>query len=102
MRVNRTAYESLRPDRAPASPAGASSRSGDAPPSPGSGAAPAVPARSDTVQFSDIGRQMSAAQADAISPERILELRAKVMQGAYNSLEVVDQVARRILDRGDV
>ena len=30
------------------------------------------------------------------------ELRNKVLTGAYNTLDVVDQVARRILSRGDL
>lgn len=102
MRINGTSYESLRPDRAPASPAGASSRSADATPPTGNGTPSPLAPRSDSVQFSDIGKAMSAAQADDISPERVLELRAKVMEGAYNSLEAVEQVARRILDSGDV
>jgi hypothetical protein len=54
------------------------------------------------VQFSDIGKSLSASQSDELSPERVQELRAKVMQGAYNSLDVVEQVARRVLDSGDL
>ena len=57
--------------------------------------------RTDSVQISDAGRQMSANQADAVNPERIAEIRQKVLQGAYNSLDVVEQVARRIITRGD-
>jgi hypothetical protein len=37
-----------------------------------------------------------------VDPERIAELRRKVYEGAYNSLDLVDQVARRILTRGDL
>ena len=63
---------------------------------------PAVaPVRSDSVQISDAARRMSADQADAVNPERIAEIRQKVLQGAYNSLDVVEQVARRIITRGD-
>ncbi len=57
--------------------------------------------RTDSVQISDAGRQMNANQADAVNPERIAEIRQKVLQGAYNSLDVVEQVARRIITRGD-
>jgi len=35
-------------------------------------------------------------------PERVAELRTKVLTGAYNTLDVVDQVARRIISRGDL
>jgi hypothetical protein len=38
----------------------------------------------------------------AYDPERVAELRNKVLTGAYNTLDVVDQVARRILQRGDL
>lgn len=100
MRIYGTTYESLRPDRSATAPAGTPARPADgaSPTEPG---APAVP-RGDSVQFSAIGRQLSAAQVAALSPERVQELRDKVMRGAYNSLEVVDQVARRILDSGEL
>jgi negative regulator of flagellin synthesis FlgM len=60
------------------------------------------PSRSDSVQISSEGRRMQAQQAEAFDPERIAELRTKVLTGAYNTLDVVDQVARRILTRGDL
>lgn len=57
-------------------------------------------ARSDSVQISDAGRKL--AQREELDPERVAELRQKVLTGAYNTLDVVDQVARRILSRGDL
>jgi hypothetical protein len=39
---------------------------------------------------------------DSLEPDRVAELRNKVLTGAYNTLDVVDQVARRILTRGDL
>ncbi len=60
------------------------------------------PAKSDSVQISDEARRLNADQRDALNPERVAELRQKVLTGAYNSLDVVDQVARRILTRGDL
>ncbi|HEY0931746.1 MAG TPA: flagellar biosynthesis anti-sigma factor FlgM [Gemmatimonas sp.] len=64
---------------------------------------PAVrPVKSDSVQISDAGRRLNAEQREAIDPERVAELREKVLSGAYNTLDVVDQVARRILTRGDL
>jgi anti-sigma28 factor (negative regulator of flagellin synthesis) len=66
-------------------------------------AVPAVGAvKSDSVQISEAARRMIAEQADAMSPERIAEIRQKVLTGAYNTLDVVDQVARRIITRGDL
>lgn len=60
------------------------------------------PVKSDSVQISDAGRRLNAEVREAIDPERVAELRQKVLSGAYNTLDVVDQVARRILTRGDL
>jgi hypothetical protein len=52
------------------------------------------------VEISDRGRSLSGlAETD---PDRIAELRRKVYEGAYNSLDLVDQVARRIVRSGDL
>lgn len=60
-------------------------------------------ARSDSVQISDAGRAMSTTESSGtLSSERVAELRRRVLEGAYNTTHVVNQVARRILDRGDV
>ena len=69
----------------------------------------AAPVRSDKVQISDAGRALAArgpesqepARAD-LSPERVAELRQKVLEGAYNSVNVVEEIARRMLERGDI
>jgi len=37
-----------------------------------------------------------------LSPERIEALRQKIKAGEYNSTDVAETVARRILDRGDL
>jgi hypothetical protein len=62
--------------------------------------------RGDKVQISDAGRAL-AAQAnggarETLTPERIAEVRERILSGAYNSLEVVDQVARKMLASGDI
>lgn len=62
--------------------------------------------RNDKVQISDAGRAL-AAQAnggarETLTPERIAEVRERILSGAYNSLEVVDQVARKMLSSGDI
>ena len=64
-------------------------------------------ARHDHVQISDAGRAKAAEASDASSaagldPQRASDIRRKVLEGAYNSVNVVDTVARRILERGDV
>jgi anti-sigma28 factor (negative regulator of flagellin synthesis) len=67
------------------------------------------PERSDKVQISDAGRAMAeslqptgAENAAELSPERVAEIRRRLLEGAYESVHVVDEVARRILGRGDV
>ena len=65
--------------------------------------APATrPVKSDSVQISDEARRLNADTNESLNPERVAELRQKVLTGAYNTLDVVDQVARRILTRGDL
>jgi len=69
----------------------------------------AAPARVDRVEISEAGRALSAQSAsdaagagDGLSADRLTELRQRVLSGAYNSLEMVDQVARRMIQRGDI
>jgi anti-sigma28 factor (negative regulator of flagellin synthesis) len=56
--------------------------------------------RRDSVEISDAGRAL--ATQGAPSSERVSEIRQRILDGAYNSNEVVDTVARRILQRGDI
>jgi negative regulator of flagellin synthesis FlgM len=73
-------------------------------------AQPASPVqRTDRVQISDAGRALAAQRAEAagepekvLSPERVAEIRQRILGGAYNSVEVVEEVARRMLERGDI
>ena len=95
MRINGSSIDSLRPT--PASthavprPAQTITQSPDT-----------TPVKPDSVQISDAGRRLNTEQANALNPERVAELRTKVLTGAYNTLDVVDQVARRIMTRGDL
>jgi anti-sigma28 factor (negative regulator of flagellin synthesis) len=68
-------------------------------------AAPAASRRDtrDTVAISAGARALAARGADApLTAERVDELRKKVLEGAYNQTQVVDQVAKRLLASGDV
>jgi negative regulator of flagellin synthesis FlgM len=61
--------------------------------------------RSDKVEISNAGRAL-AARGGALSPaptdaSRTSTIRGRVLSGAYDTLEVVDAVARRLLDSGD-
>lgn len=66
--------------------------------------------RSDKVQISDAGRRLAAQTNDAsaaearpeLTPERVDAFRQKILSGAYNSVEVVEQVARKMLASGDI
>lgn len=60
--------------------------------------------RSDKVQISDSGRALAARDGatGALSAERVAEIRQKVLDGAYNSLQVVDEVAKRLLASNDL
>ncbi|CAN5240983.1 hypothetical protein BH09GEM1_BH09GEM1_12440 [soil metagenome] len=52
----------------------------------------------DSVQISDAGRAKSASTSiTGLDPERAAQIHERILQGAYNSLEVVDVVAKRIL-----
>ena len=71
----------------------------DAPASAGAGRKAAQPAR-DRVELSAEGRAL--ARAGALDASRVDSIRGRVLQGAYDSLSVVDTVARRMLQRGDL
>jgi hypothetical protein len=61
--------------------------------------------RSDKVQISDAGRALAARDGDAaaeLTPARAASIRGRVLSGAYDTLEVVDSVARRLLESGDL
>jgi negative regulator of flagellin synthesis FlgM len=111
MRINGSMFDPLRPDRV-STPAGATQPQANPqsqPPRPGDAGVPpngAGPAKSDSVQISSAGRSLAgrveADERTRLDPERVAELRTKVLTGAYNTLDVVDQVARRMLSRGDL
>lgn len=99
MKIYGSLFDPLRPDRSsqgiPQVPS-----SNDGAPGAIEPVAPVTP-RNDRVEISSQGRSLARLDAD-LDPERVAELRRKAYQGAYNSLDIVDQVARRILTRGDL
>jgi anti-sigma28 factor (negative regulator of flagellin synthesis) len=101
MKITGKSFEVLRP--AGAKPAGAvQGSSTDASTVQPSGTT-GTTGRADSVQISDAGRTLSGSSASSpMSAERVAELRKRVLEGAYNSTQVVDKVAKRILERGDV
>jgi negative regulator of flagellin synthesis FlgM len=64
------------------------------------GQRPSGAARKDVVQISDAGR--ARASGESTSPDRLAEVRQRILSGAYDSVEILGSVAQKILDRHDV
>jgi negative regulator of flagellin synthesis FlgM len=56
----------------------------------------------DQMRISSETNEMAVNTKDELTGERIAEVRGKILSGAYNSLDVVDEVARRFLVSGDL
>jgi hypothetical protein len=68
---------------------------------------PSSTSRSDKVQISDAGRALAArgddtTKASGLDSSRTEQIRGRILSGAYDTLDVVDAVARRLLDSGDL
>jgi hypothetical protein len=53
----------------------------------------------------DIARALAPCEGDdmtALDPVRVAQIRERVLSGAYDSLNVVDAMARRLLDSGEL
>lgn len=67
-----------------------------------------TPVPSDSVDISDAGRALAARNGQSgttsgsLDPARAAQIRDRVLNGAYDTLEVVDAVARRVLSSGDL
>lgn len=62
-----------------------------------------TPIRTDKVSISAIGKAMAANEsAEELDNERLGEIRRRISDGTYDSLEAVDRLARTILDSGDL
>jgi anti-sigma28 factor (negative regulator of flagellin synthesis) len=68
-------------------------------------AAPAAPKR-DSVEISAEGRakaqQAVGHDGSTLSAERSAEIRTKILQGAYNTADMAGEVAKKILNSGDL
>ena len=68
--------------------------------------APESKDRDDLVEISDEARALAAQDAAApetsLGAERVLELRRWIQAGGFDAPEVIDQVARRLIERGEV
>jgi negative regulator of flagellin synthesis FlgM len=69
-------------------------------------ATPASVERTDPTPIADAGRALEPRDSwpgsAALDARRASQIRRRVLSGAYHSLEVVDAVARRLLDSGDL
>jgi anti-sigma28 factor (negative regulator of flagellin synthesis) len=69
---------------------------------------PVAPARgADAVQLSDAGLALASQgttkdSAAPLDPQRADQIRSSILSGAYNSLEMADQVARAVIRSGDL
>ena len=60
--------------------------------------------KQDTVSFSDEARALASGTSTraAASSERVEDVKQRVLLGAYNTAEMAGEVAKRILQRGDL
>lgn len=61
--------------------------------------------RADRVEISEEARERALAAAgerESLSPERLAQIRQRIADGTYNTPEVLDHVARAMIERGDV
>lgn len=65
--------------------------------------APGSARRTDKVEISAQAReQAEALNREGLSNERIAEIRAKLADGSYDTPEVLESIARKIIEHGDV
>ncbi|MDH5588715.1 MAG: hypothetical protein OEZ65_01345 [Gemmatimonadota bacterium] len=57
-------------------------------------------ARTDSIEISSEGQALAAQNAEA--SERLQEVLGRIREGAYDSPEMAEQVARSILESGDL
>ena len=95
MKINGGNNGSIRPDAKRDERLGMANRSG----STGK-----TTARTDTVEISAAGRAKAAEATTAPDTRaaRLQAIRDRILRGAYDTDEIVGEVARRILDRGDL
>jgi hypothetical protein len=101
MRINPGSMEPVRPER----PVAANADQQKSYNPNGVASAETTGTRADSVQISAAGQSLSGRVerlAGDMDADRMSALRARVLGGAYDALDVVDEVARRILARGDL
>ncbi len=71
---------------------------------PGTIASTPERAPQDTVSFSDEARALASGSSTraASSSERVEDVKQRILMGAYNTTEMAGEVAKRILQRGEI
>ncbi len=66
--------------------------------------APDRPLAQDTVSFSDEARALASGTSTraALGSERVDDVRQRILMGAYNTAEMAGEVAKRLLQRGEL
>ena len=101
MRINPSSFEPVRPERPNA--VQTDQQKSQNPNGVASGESAGT--RTDSVQISVVGQSLAGRSERVVGEldaDRLRELRARVLGGAYDALDVVDEVARRILTRGEL
>ena len=101
MRINPGSLEPVRPER----PVAGTKDQRTSRNQTGATAGEPGGARTDSVQISAAGQSLAGRSERAVGElddDRVRELRARVLGGAYDALDMVDEVARRILARGEL
>ena len=95
--------DDIRPLGKPVVPTGGAQGTQPAQPTRAPDAASPAGRRGDTVEISQQARaKLAESAAGALPPERVAELRQRILQGAYNTTDVIQAVAERILGSGDL
>jgi anti-sigma28 factor (negative regulator of flagellin synthesis) len=61
-----------------------------------------APKTGDSIRISDEARALARGGSDGLDANRIDQIRARILEGAYDSLDSVDKLARRLLASGDL
>ena len=61
-----------------------------------------IPNESTAIGMGEPARFRATSPKSHTDPARLAEIRQRILDGAYNSLETVERVARRILSSGDL
>jgi negative regulator of flagellin synthesis FlgM len=99
MHVNKITADMIRTEALQRTPAAAATQAPVEPVPEARGA--------DAVEISDAGLALASGRtteqaASSLDPQRVDQIRSRILSGAYNSLEMADQIARAVIRSGDL